>query len=58
MKLSQDRANRVKAYLISKGVTASRLDAKGYGPSRPISTGTTEAEKAKNRRVELKLSNQ
>jgi outer membrane protein OmpA-like peptidoglycan-associated protein len=58
MKLSQERANHVKAYLISKGIAASRLTAIGYGPSRPISTGTTEAEKAKNRRVELKLSNQ
>jgi OmpA-OmpF porin, OOP family len=58
MKLSQNRANRVKAYLASKGIAVSRLTAKGYGPNRPISTGTTEAEKAKNRRVELKLSNQ
>jgi len=58
MKLSQQRANRVKAYLVSKGIAASRLKAKGFGPTQPISTGTTEAEKAKNRRVELKLSNQ
>jgi outer membrane protein OmpA-like peptidoglycan-associated protein len=58
MKLSQDRANKVKAYLVSKGITASRLTAIGYGPNKPISKGTTEAEKAKNRRVELKLSNQ
>jgi outer membrane protein OmpA-like peptidoglycan-associated protein len=58
MKLSQDRANKVKAYLVSKGISASRLKAKGFGPTQPISTGTTEAEKAKNRRVELKLSNQ
>ena len=58
MKLSQARANKVKAYLVSKGISATRLKAKGFGPSQPISTGTTEAEKAKNRRVELKLSNQ
>jgi OOP family OmpA-OmpF porin len=58
MKLSQDRADHVKAYLVSKGIAASRLKAKGFGPNKPISTGTSEAEKAKNRRVELKLSNQ
>jgi OOP family OmpA-OmpF porin len=58
MKLSQDRANRVKAYLVSKGIAASRLNAVGFGPNRPLNAGITEAEKAKNRRVELKLSNQ
>ena len=47
MKLSQERANRVKAYLVSQGIAASRLTAKGYGPSQPLSTGTTEADKAK-----------
>ena len=58
MKLSQERANKVKAYLVSKGIAASRLKAKGFGPNQPLTTGTSEAEKAKNRRVELKLSNQ
>ena len=58
MKLSQARANKVKAYLVSKGISGVRLKAKGFGPNQPLTTGTTEAEKAKNRRVELKLSNQ
>jgi outer membrane protein OmpA-like peptidoglycan-associated protein len=58
MKLSQDRANRVKAYLQLKGIAASRLSAKGFGPNKPLNAGKTAAEKAKNRRVELKLSNQ
>jgi len=58
IKLSQDRANNVKNYLKSKGIDPSRLSAKGFGPNKPLSTGTSEAEKAKNRRVELKLSNQ
>ena len=57
MKLSQARANNVKAYLQSKGIEASRLKAKGFGPAQPINNGKTEAEKSQNRRVELKLSN-
>ena len=58
MKLSQDRANNVKTYFISKGIDASRLAAKGFGPTQPVNNGKTEAEKSQNRRVELKLSNQ
>jgi OOP family OmpA-OmpF porin len=57
-KLSLARANNVKAYLVDKGIAASRLTAIGYGPDRLLSNGKTGAEKAKNRRVELKLSNQ
>jgi outer membrane protein OmpA-like peptidoglycan-associated protein len=57
MKLSQNRADNVKNYFISKGIDASRLTAKGFGPTQPINNGKTEAEKALNRRVELKLSN-
>ncbi len=52
-KLSQARAETVREYLISKGVAASRLHAKGYGPSTPIADHKTEAGRAKNRRVEL-----
>lgn len=58
MKLSKERAEKVKEYLVSKGISPSRLTAIGYGPTRPVTDGKTEAEKAKNRRVELKLSNQ
>lgn len=57
MKLSQARADNVKAYFISKGVDASRLQAKGFGPTKPLNKGKTEAEKALNRRVEMILSN-
>jgi OOP family OmpA-OmpF porin len=58
MKLSEERANKVKTYLESKGIDASRLSAIGFGPDKPLNEGKTAAEKALNRRVEMKLSNQ
>ena len=55
MKLSSERADIVMKYLINKGIDASRLTAQGFGPTRPLNNGKTEAERALNRRVELKL---
>jgi outer membrane protein OmpA-like peptidoglycan-associated protein len=49
LRLSQDRADAVRAYLISRGIAAERLVAKGYGPTRPI----THAPVAVLRRCEL-----
>lgn len=57
MKLSEERANTVKNYLQSKGIAASRLTAKGFGPTQPLNSGKTPQERSQNRRVELKLSN-
>ncbi len=57
IKLSEDRANSVETYLVSKGIDRSRLESEGFGPSKPLNNGTTTAERAQNRRVELKLSN-
>jgi outer membrane protein OmpA-like peptidoglycan-associated protein len=52
--LSQKRAESVKAYLIENGkIDASRLEAKGYGETKPIDANTTPEGKANNRRVEL-----
>jgi len=52
LRLSNDRANAVRDYLIKDfGVEASRLNAKGYGESRPIATNDTEEGMQKNRRV-------
>ena len=57
MQLSQDRANTVKDYLLSKGIPESRLIAKGFGPTQPLNDGKTSKERSLNRRVEMKLSN-
>ncbi len=53
MRLSDRRAQAVKAFLISKGVAADRLEAKGYGPSKPVATNKTREGRELNRRVSL-----
>ena len=53
--ISDKRANSVRDYLISNGIDASRLEAKGFGESKPIDTNNTRAGRAKNRRVEINL---
>ncbi|WP_369602931.1 OmpA family protein [Hahella sp. SMD15-11] len=54
-KLSEDRANSVKRYLIGQGIPASRIHAVGYGPRYPVASNDTPEGRAQNRRVELKL---
>src|SRR5207248_2291771 len=51
--LSQARAEAVRMYLATRGVTPNRMVAKGYGPANPIAPNTTAAGRAQNRRVEL-----
>ena len=55
LKLSQDRANTVRAYLLTKGIDPSRVTAKGYGLSKPVASNATAAGKAQNRRTEVKI---
>ncbi|MEP6466199.1 MAG: OmpA family protein [Parafilimonas sp.] len=55
MKLSKDRAESVKDYLVSKGANSSRIEATGYGETQPIASNKTADGRAKNRRVEFTL---
>ncbi len=54
--LSAARAVAVVQYLISKGVESDRLAAAGFGEFQPIDQGTDEESRARNRRIELKLT--
>jgi len=53
LKLSQARAESVRDYLVSQGVSVSQLGVQGYGETKPIADNRTVDGKSKNRRVEL-----
>ncbi len=54
MNLSKDRANAVKQYLVNAGVSASSINATGYGEANPVASNDTEEGRVQNRRVEIK----
>jgi outer membrane protein OmpA-like peptidoglycan-associated protein len=53
IQLSQQRADSVRSYLISQGVSAGRIEAVGIGESKPIANNKTAEGRANNRRVEI-----
>lgn len=55
LRLSERRAQAVRDYLVSEGVSPAQLIAKGYGESQPVADNDTDAGQAKNRRVELRV---
>ncbi len=55
MILSTNRANTVRAYLISKGIAPERVTAKGYGMTMPVAENTTAEGRSLNRRTEVKV---
>jgi hypothetical protein len=55
-KLSEERADAVRSYLVSQSVNQSGVSAEGLGKSDPIADNSTSAGRAKNRRVELVVS--
>lgn len=52
-KLSQDRADAVREYLIGKGIEPDRVGSKGFGESKPVATNDTDEGRQQNRRVEF-----
>jgi outer membrane protein OmpA-like peptidoglycan-associated protein len=57
MKLSAERAAAVKAWLVAHSVAADRVTSRGYGDTRPLLPNDTDANRFKNRRVELRRMN-
>ncbi|HVZ33726.1 MAG TPA: OmpA family protein [Polyangiaceae bacterium] len=56
--LSKARAEAVRAYLVSKGVSADRLSSTGFGATKPIASNDSEEGREKNRRVEFHITKQ
>jgi outer membrane protein OmpA-like peptidoglycan-associated protein len=57
-RLSQERAETVRGYLIDQGVSPRRLTARGYGSSRPLIEGESDRALSRNRRVEFVIEMQ
>jgi OmpA-OmpF porin, OOP family len=57
MILSQNRAESVRQYLISKGIAQGRVKAVGYGDTKPVATNETDEGRQMNRRTEVKILN-
>jgi outer membrane protein OmpA-like peptidoglycan-associated protein len=55
MELSRERADAVKAYLVSKGIPQERIETQGLGPSNPIASNANPETRALNRRVECTI---
>lgn len=56
IRLSRERVEAVKNYLISRGISEDRIDGKGYGPTRPIASNASEETRKLNRRVEFTIT--
>ena len=56
LKLSQDRADNVMHEIIVLGVDPSRMDAKGYGEDHPVADNSTDAGRAQNRRISMRVT--
>lgn len=55
-KLSQDRADSVMGELVKLGVDKPRMEAEGYGPAHPVASNDTEAGRAENRRIAIRVT--
>lgn len=55
LRLSRERAMAARRYLVEHGLAETRIESRGYGPRYPLAPNTTEAGRARNRRVEFDL---
>lgn len=55
VRLSQQRVDKVKEYLVSKGIGAKRISGKGFGGTKPIASNESEESRMLNRRVEFTI---
>ena len=58
MRLSQNRADSVKQFLVGQGVDAARMESRGFGPTQPLGDNRTSAGREQNRRVEFIITSQ
>ena len=56
MKLSDNRARSVMEYILSKGISESRIQSKGYGETKPVAENDTDENRQLNRRVEFTIT--
>ena len=56
VRLSQSRADAVKADLVRRGVADGRLEAEGYGEQHPVADNATESGRAQNRRIAMRVT--
>jgi outer membrane protein OmpA-like peptidoglycan-associated protein len=57
-KLSTERAEAVRTYLVKQGIAKGRLVAKGFGPDKPVASNDDDAGREQNRRVEFNILKQ
>jgi outer membrane protein OmpA-like peptidoglycan-associated protein len=55
LRISQQRADIIKSYLVKKGISADRITARGFGASEPVATNETEEGRQANRRTEVRF---
>ena len=57
LQLTESRATAIRNKLVSGGIAANRIRAKGFGETKPIASNNTREGRLQNRRVELRFSN-
>ena len=56
LELSQHRVDAVKSYLVERGISAERIEGKGFGGTRPVADNASEETRQLNRRVEFRVT--